>query len=146
MNSLSNVQVQPRKIQQASWKDYAIRFLFGGIVTAAVGLIGKAFGPVVAGLFLAFPAILPASLTLIADHENEQRAGVTALGAIVGSIGLAAFGLVIWILASRTVGWLALMSALVSWTAVSLLIWFLVADRIDASSLHGWKWARSDRG
>jgi hypothetical protein len=39
---------------------YALRFLFGGIVTAVAGLVAQHFGPVVAGLLLAFPAIFPA--------------------------------------------------------------------------------------
>jgi hypothetical protein len=41
------------------------------------GLIAKRFGPGIAGLFLAFPAIFSASATLIEKHEKlkKQSAG-----------------------------------------------------------------------
>jgi len=44
-------------LRRTKWYEYAIRFLFGGIITAITGLIAKKFGPQVGGLFLAFPAI-----------------------------------------------------------------------------------------
>jgi len=37
-------------------------------MTVIAGLIAFRFGPVVGGLFLAFPAIFPASATLIERH------------------------------------------------------------------------------
>jgi hypothetical protein len=42
------------------------------------GLLAKQFGPVFGGLFLAFPAIFPASVTLVEKHEREkkQKAGI----------------------------------------------------------------------
>jgi hypothetical protein len=52
-------------LAQTKWHDYAVRFLFGGFITALAGIIAKKFGPGIGGLFLAFPAILPASATLI---------------------------------------------------------------------------------
>jgi hypothetical protein len=51
--------------QQTKWHDYAVRFLFGGLVTVIAGLLAKHGGPIFGGLFLAFPAIFPASATLI---------------------------------------------------------------------------------
>jgi hypothetical protein len=48
-------------LQKTRFGEYAIRFVFGGAVTVATGVIAKKFGPVVGGLFLAFPAIFPAS-------------------------------------------------------------------------------------
>jgi hypothetical protein len=44
---------------------YASRSIFGGLATAVAGVIAKEYGPSVGGLFLAFPAIFPASATLI---------------------------------------------------------------------------------
>jgi hypothetical protein len=44
-----------------------------GAVTVIAGLIAARFGPVVGGLFLAFPAIFPASATLIERHVRERR-------------------------------------------------------------------------
>lgn len=123
MSKLAPVVADPKGLKQSSWKDFAIRFVFGGIITAAVGLVGKIFGPVVAGLFLAFPAILPASLTLVADHSNEEVAGRVAAGAELGSGGLMIFGLVVWWLAPRAPAWLPLLCAMAAWTVVSAALW-----------------------
>jgi hypothetical protein len=45
--------------------EYLVRFAMGGAITVATGIVAHVWGPLVAGLFLAFPAILPASLTLV---------------------------------------------------------------------------------
>ena len=55
-------------LKKPKWQHYAIRFLFGGLITVATGLIAHKFGPTVGGLFLAFPAIFPATATLIATE------------------------------------------------------------------------------
>jgi hypothetical protein len=60
-------------MQHFRWRDYAVRFVFGGIVTALTGLIARRYGPGVAGLFLAFPAIFPAGATLIEKQEREKK-------------------------------------------------------------------------
>jgi hypothetical protein len=46
-------------------------------------------------LFLAFPSILPASLTLVVQHDGRRAAADDALGSVVGAVGLAAFGAVV---------------------------------------------------
>jgi len=128
MNVLSDIRVQPGHIKQSKPKDYAIRFLFGGGITVVVGIVGKAFGPVVAGLLLAFPAILPASATLIAKHETEAAAGADAMGAALGAVGLVGFGIVVWQLAERAPGWLTITVAAVLWLVVSVVLWILFAS------------------
>lgn len=60
-------------LQQTKWSEYAMRFAFGGVITAATGAIGHQWGPVIAGLFLAFPAIFPASATIVEKHEREKK-------------------------------------------------------------------------
>jgi hypothetical protein len=55
------------------WHEYAVRFFFGGLITAATGLIARNFRAVIGGLFLAFPAIPPASATLLEKHEREKK-------------------------------------------------------------------------
>jgi hypothetical protein len=116
-----------------------MRFLFGGAVTVATGLIANHFGAVVGGLFLAVPAIFPASATLIEKHETEkkQRAGITdkrrgqkavaldARGAAMGCIGLVAFACVVWRLIPVLSPWLCLSAALAVWLALSVLVWRL---------------------
>ncbi len=97
-------------LRRTKWYEYAIRFLFGGIITAITGMIAKKFGPEVGGLFLAFPAIFPATATLIEKHEKQKKqrkglngtkrgrlaAGVDAAGAAMGAGGLLVFALIVW--------------------------------------------------
>ena len=63
-----HIKINLAGLKETKWHEYAIRFLFGGLVTVATGFIAKAFGPTVGGVFLAFPAIFPATATLIATH------------------------------------------------------------------------------
>ncbi|WP_348267985.1 DUF3147 family protein [Edaphobacter paludis] len=119
--------------------EYAVRFFFGGLVTVLAGLIAKHYGPVVGGLFLAFPAIFPASATLIEKHEKQkkQRAGldgtrrgreaasVDAAGASLGAIGLIAFAVILWRYLPSPPAWLVLVIGAIAWLALSILLWVL---------------------
>jgi hypothetical protein len=49
-----------QSFKQTKPQEYVSRFVFGGTVTVLAGLIADRFGPVVGGLFLAFPGIFPA--------------------------------------------------------------------------------------
>jgi uncharacterized membrane protein (GlpM family) len=84
------LRCEPGKVREATPKDAGIRFAFGAGTSAAAGLISVA-SPVIGGVFLAFPAILLASLTLIADEEGQAAARDDARGAAAGAVGLAAF-------------------------------------------------------
>jgi hypothetical protein len=131
------IQVDLSALQQTQWYQYAVRFVFGGVVTVAAGIVAKKFGPVVGGLFLAFPAIFPASATLIEKHEEErkQREGlkgtdraaeavsVDAAGAAIGSMALAVFGLLVWREIPNHSPWMVLPIAILAWLATSVLLW-----------------------
>jgi hypothetical protein len=67
------IKVDTSGLGQTKWYEYAVRFVAGGPVTATAGIIAKKFGPGVGGLFLAFPAIFPASATLIEKHEKQRK-------------------------------------------------------------------------
>ena len=115
------------------------------------GIIAKRFGPEIGGLFLAFPAIFPATATLIEKHEKQKKeragesgtergrraAGVDAAGAAMGSVGLAVFALVVWLRlpASRTS--IVLLGATLAWFATSVSLW-LVRETL-------WRRARTSR-
>ena len=130
------VQLNPSALRETHWYEYLIRFALGGAVTMVAGVIAARFGPVVGGLFLAFPAIFPASATLIEKHvrRRKERVGLSgvrrgreaaaldAAGATLGSLGLAAFAVVIWLLIERSPAW-ALVLATVTWLAVAVLAW-----------------------
>ena len=119
-------------IGQTSWRDYLVRFVLGGAMTVIAGLIAAGFGPVLGGLFLAFPAIFPASATLLEKHVREskgtrrgkQEAALDAVGAALGSFGLAAFAAVVWLTIGRISGW-ALLPATAAWLAVAATAWRL---------------------
>ena len=77
------VQLNPSALRETHWYEYLIRFALGGAMTVVAGLIAARFGPVVGGLFLAFPAIFPASATLIEKHvrQRKEKAGFPGRGA-----------------------------------------------------------------
>jgi len=126
-------------LRRTRWHEYALRFFFGGAVTVAAGLIAKQYGPLVGGLFLAFPAIFPASATLVQTHETEKKrkagiidnargrkaAALDARGAKLGCVALTCFAATLWRLLP---GWSAAASlgtALAIWLAIALLAWRL---------------------
>jgi hypothetical protein len=131
------VRFDVSNIRKSRWHELAIRFLLGGLITVAAGLIGKKYGAAVGGLFLAFPAIFPASATLIDKHEKEkkQRAGlqgtgrarqlvsVDAAGTAMGSVGLFVFALLVTELVRQHSAWLVISAATLVWIGVSVLIW-----------------------
>ncbi|HZR79871.1 MAG TPA: DUF3147 family protein [Candidatus Binatia bacterium] len=119
-------ELAPGGLRKTKPSEYVIRFAFGGAITLCTGLIAHAFGPVVGGLFLAFPAILPASLTLAKEHDGRARAAEQARGAVLGAAGLAAFGLVAWRFSALSAPPLVLGLATVAWLAASVLAWLLV--------------------
>jgi hypothetical protein len=104
------VRFELSALKRTEWYEVFLRILFGKVATVATDLIAKSFGPIVEGLFLAFPAIFPATASLFERHEKEkkQRAGINgtvrarnavaleARGAAMGSIGLAVFAIVVW--------------------------------------------------
>jgi uncharacterized membrane protein (GlpM family) len=84
----------PGKIREAKPKDWLIRFLFGAATSAIAGVLSQLAGPVVGGTFLAFPAILLASLTLVSEEEGAAQSRDDARGAAAGALGLFAFAVV----------------------------------------------------
>jgi hypothetical protein len=127
MTDSTGVKVEPQRLRKTNWREYAVRFAFGGAITAVAGLLAHLYGPVLGGLFLAFPAILPASVTLIERHSGKDEAHADIAGAAAGGVGLLAFGAVVWVLASRLPPWTVLLVALAAWFLLSLVVWALFA-------------------
>jgi hypothetical protein len=133
------IQVNLASLEQIQWHEYLTRFLLGGAITVITGLIARQFGPVVGGLFLAFPAIFPCGATLIDKHERDKkcRAGIPhtirgrlaaaldARGAAMGTIALALFALLVWKLLPQHNAALTLAAALAVWLALAILLWRL---------------------
>ena len=124
---------QPRSLAKTSLTQYLLRFGFGGAVALAASAVGEAWGPHVGGLFLAFPALLPAGLTLVKQHDGRSAAADDARGALLGSLGLISFGITIWSAASWLAPWLVLTLALAIWASVSVGAWWCVFAKPGAS-------------
>lgn len=134
-----NIQFDFSALQRTKWYEYAVRFFFGGAITVVTGILAKRYGPVWGGLFLAFPAIFPASATLVEKHEKEKKQGagisetirgrqaaaLDARGAALGSTGLAVFALIVWKLLPSWNAALVLLAGTALWLALSALIWRL---------------------
>jgi hypothetical protein len=114
----------PEQLRKTKPWEYAVRFLFGGAITVATGLIAKQWGPVIAGVFLAFPAILPASITLVKRHDGRKQAVEDARGARLGSLGLVAFAGIVLVTAARLPPPLVLLLAGIAWLAIDVGLWF----------------------
>lgn len=133
------VALKTAALKESKWYEYLIRFAFGGMVTALAGVIAQKCGPAVGGLFLAFPAIFPASATLVEKHERKRKerqglhgkqrgrkaASIDAAGAALGSIGLLGFGGILWWLAPRISAWAVLALATFVWAAVAVVAWII---------------------
>ena len=113
-------------------------FFYGGSVTLGAGILAHYFGPAFGGLFLAVPAIFPASATLIAKHERERAAtaksqvdqtkqaceatSLDAEGAAFGSVGLVTFALLVWKFMNQHSAWVVLLLASLASFAASVLL------------------------
>jgi Protein of unknown function (DUF3147) len=138
-----NIQITLGSLKLIGWHEFALRFFLGGMVTAMTGAIAIKFGPVVGGLFLAFPSLLPASLTLIEKHENQkhteqgkggkrrgrQAAAADAAGATLGSVGMVVFALVVWQCAPHYDPWLVSGMAMLAWAIVAISLWVIRKHR-----------------
>jgi uncharacterized membrane protein (GlpM family) len=136
---MMTIKVDPSGLKETKWHEYAVRFIAGGMTTVVAGLIARHWGPGIGGLFLAFPAIFPASATLIEKHQRQRKqkkglpgeergtdaAAIDALGAAMGSVGLAAFAGTCWWLIPKYPPPLALGSATVAWVVVAFATWII---------------------
>jgi Protein of unknown function (DUF3147) len=125
-------------LKTTAWWEHLIRFVFGGAITVIAGLIAKTYGPSLGGLFLAFPAIFPASATMLERHERQEKeqkdvaagrrgadaAALDARGAALGSIALGFFAVFVWQLLPDHSAWI-IVAAGVLWLAASIALWLL---------------------
>ena len=116
----------PSKLSKIRLKDMAVRFGFGATISLVAGLISLAYGAAAGGMFLAFPAILPASLTLIEKKEGPEAAIHDLDGTILGAAALGAFALVAGVGLRHFSAALVLPAALVTWLGASLIAYFVV--------------------
>ena len=144
------IRIRPWAVRRTSPRQYLVRFAFGGAATVLAGVMAKLFGPGIGGLFLAFPAIFPASVTLIERHERKRNdktgrsgvlrgrmaASIETTGAALGCMGLFGFALVLALLLPRVSGWVAIPAATLIWLVV--VVAFRKIQRLRCS----WRRAR----
>ena len=119
------IQIQFGRLRSISAKHYVIRFGFGFVTSVIAAVVGQLAGGRVGGLFLAFPAILPATLTLLESKEGIAQALSDIRGATIGAIGMVAFAVVMVVGVLRFQS-LALIAALLAWGVVSGAVYLLV--------------------
>jgi hypothetical protein len=131
------VRLSWSSINDGRWYEYVSRFFLGGAATVLTGVIGSKWGPGVGGLFLAFPAMLCASATLVQSHERRRKkeaglpgrkrgrdaAALDAAGAALGSIALMAFAATVRLFASSA-PWASLALASLVWGAAAFCCWW----------------------
>jgi len=122
------VEIDPAGLSKPRPWEYAVRFLFGGVVAVIASLTSRALGDFAGGLALAFPAILPAALTLVKEHDGRKQADDDARGARLGALGLTAFSGVVLFCASAGPG-VALPLGMLAWMAVASGGWWLTYGR-----------------
>lgn len=147
------IQFDHSGLQQTRWHEYASRFFMGGLVTVFTGIISHRFGPVIGGVFLAFPAIFSASTSLIEKHQREKKeskgisgtergrkaAAVEAAGAALGTIGLIIFALIAWKLMPLFSPWLVLVIGTLAWAVTTVFAWLMRKRGIHFFH-RGWSW------
>jgi hypothetical protein len=140
---MKRIEVNLPALKDTEPHEYVVRFLFGGLATVAAGLIAKKFGPGIGGLFLAFPAIFPASASLIESHEKKRKAKIgsdgrnrgrmaaslDSQGASLGCIGLMAFAFVLWKWLNGHNAWLLISIATMVWLVIAYGLWAVGANR-----------------
>jgi hypothetical protein len=117
------IRFDPGALRQLSKQQALIRFGAGAGAFLVAALVSQFAGARLAGPLLALPAILIASLTLIADEDGLRAAINDSRGAVLGGLGLVAFAVVAWRLLDHLPTWLVLLLATVVWAAVSLLLY-----------------------
>lgn len=115
------------ELRSAPARQYILRFVFGGVISVATGLIAKAWGPAIGGLFLAFPAVLPASLAFVSEEDGRGSAIEDARGSRIGASALIVFAVIVWTTAEHWAPVIALAAATAAWIAFSWMGWALLA-------------------
>jgi hypothetical protein len=138
------VQARLQALKGIALHEYAVRFFFGGAMCVLAGLVAKRFGPSIGGLFLAFPAIFPASASMVEAHEKKHKAragldgtnrgrtvaGLDAAGAALGCVGLIGFAATCWLCLPLLNTAVVFVLATLAWSVFAIVSWLLRKSRI----------------
>jgi hypothetical protein len=119
------IQVDFSQLKKAKVQDYLIRFVIGGCISVAASLIALGTNERFGGIFVAFPAILLASLTLIGRCEGRKKAEADAKGGVAGAVALVVTTIVLSLTLSLLVGVESLFLALAIWLICGIGLYFV---------------------
>ncbi len=134
------VSVNWSKLKQQTWQQLLLRFAFGAGIAIVASLAGDLIGQRFGGLFLAFPAILPAALTMVERQEGVGKADVDAMGASLGGLAMIGFAVIVRTLMPRLGAPLVEAAGWIVWLALALGLFLLLRgslDRLRRSREHG---------
>ena len=103
--------------------DLLVRFGFGAAISAVAGVVSVLAGSEPGGILLAFPAILPATLTLIEKEESERQAEDLDVGSILGAAALASFAIVVWHYMDEGSALVVLALATATWLLMAVVLY-----------------------
>lgn len=118
--------IQLSAVRELPVGDLVIRFAFGAAISAIAGVVAVLAGSEPGGILLAFPAILPATLTLIEKEEGERQAEDLDVGSILGAAALVAFAVVVWQYVSTNSAPLILVLATAAWLVAAVGLYLTV--------------------
>ena len=119
-------RVQLSKLEEVKPGELLIRFAFGAAISIIAGVVSLIWNAKAGGMFLAFPAILPATLTLVEKKESKREAEEDDEGALLGSVAMFSFAATaVWALVGLAAG-LALAAASGVWATTALGLYVAV--------------------
>jgi hypothetical protein len=79
------IRLRVDSLKETEPMEYVFRFAFGGVVTVLAGFVADHYGPVLGGLFLAFPGIFPAGVSLVEKHKTLRERAEGKTRSLVGT-------------------------------------------------------------
>jgi hypothetical protein len=119
--------IEPGRLGRLRPGEYLIRFALGAAIAIASGLVSLNLSARFGGSFLAFPSILPASLTLIQKKEGIDRADRSAIGAVLGAVGLVVFAMIGEAAFGHLGPFIVLVLALAGWVVTAVALYGMLA-------------------
>lgn len=114
------------KVRETTPRELIIRFAAGAATSTASGAVTLALGARVGGILLGFPAIMAASLTLIAQEEDKHTAREDARGGIAGACALTLFAAVATLTFGHLPGGVVLALSTVVWATAAALLYAIL--------------------